>query len=243
MNAIEAVYKQAVEHFRAARYGDAERLCRQILSKYADHAQSLHLLGLTAHRNGNLPEALRRLETAVRLKPNQTVYLNSLGMVLFAMGRTAEAIETLSRAVALGPDRPDPYNNLGVSLNHEHRYSEALAQFTRALEIQPGDAEICNNIGITLYGLRRYTEAVKFHTQAIEQDRSFTQAYFHRGRDWRYTPGRLNWTAVFFRRITTGQISWCCWDIIMRPSLIFRGRLNYILTLRMPTGIAGWRIF
>ena len=57
----------AVRHHQQGRLADAEALYRQILAIDPNHADSLHLLGLIAHRKGNLNLALELIEQSLSL--------------------------------------------------------------------------------------------------------------------------------------------------------------------------------
>jgi protein O-GlcNAc transferase len=51
-------FNAALAHHRAGRIAEAERVCRQILVIDPDHAQTLHLLGLTEHVHGRSDDAI-----------------------------------------------------------------------------------------------------------------------------------------------------------------------------------------
>jgi hypothetical protein len=51
-------FNAALAHHHAVRIAEAERVCRQILVIDPDHAQNLHLLGLTEHVHGRSDDAI-----------------------------------------------------------------------------------------------------------------------------------------------------------------------------------------
>ena len=53
--------ENARQAFQLGRHGDAERLCHQILSVDARHADSLHLLGMIAFQTGRYQIAAERI--------------------------------------------------------------------------------------------------------------------------------------------------------------------------------------
>src|SRR5437899_534606 len=76
-----------------------------------------HACGKSALRperevGGELSEAARQLQLAVRLSPEWPRARVRLGAVLVASGRTAEAVTQYSRALKLAPDLTEALNSL-----------------------------------------------------------------------------------------------------------------------------------
>ena len=61
-------YAIAYEHYRNARYAEAERLCQQVLTAAPEHVESWMLYALMAHRFGRTAEGDHLLDMAVRNK-------------------------------------------------------------------------------------------------------------------------------------------------------------------------------
>jgi tetratricopeptide (TPR) repeat protein len=103
-------------------------------SQPAEQAAYLERAGQLAFERGDLDEALRRFEEAVRLDPDQRAAQAGQGRTLAALGRTTEALNAYR--VALGK-RPCPqyalelgelYESLGLSQAARVEYDQVRAQ-------------------------------------------------------------------------------------------------------------------
>lgn len=91
-----AAYVNLADLYRALQQdAEAERVLRAGLKRAADIAAIQHALGLTLVRLGRLPEAIRSLEVAQRLRPENARFGFVYGVALFDSGRHGEAILTL----------------------------------------------------------------------------------------------------------------------------------------------------
>lgn len=84
-------------------------------------------------RNGDLVEARRFAEEALKLDRSSLTALTILGVVAERSGRTAEAGKHFARAAALSPTDGAMANNYGAWLCGNDRAAESLAWFDRAL--------------------------------------------------------------------------------------------------------------
>ncbi|MCW5982412.1 MAG: tetratricopeptide repeat protein [Bryobacteraceae bacterium] len=82
-------------------------------------------------------EALRLLQDAKRIAPDNPAVAAALGGRLLAMGRPAEALPELGRALALAPRDPVALNNRGVALLGLGQREPARRDFERALALDP----------------------------------------------------------------------------------------------------------
>lgn len=81
----------------------AERIYRDVLESFPDHAGSLHNLGLVLAGQGRDAEALPLLERSIRIAPEVAMFRSNLANLLVRLGRHAEAAAELRRAVELAP--------------------------------------------------------------------------------------------------------------------------------------------
>jgi protein O-GlcNAc transferase len=137
----------AVRHLHAGRIDDAEGICREICRVDPNQVDSLHLLGVIAHRRGRNDVASDLIKRALALKPDYAGAHFSLGNVLSSQGRLNEAAVQFERTLALQPGHVDAHNNLGIALVTQGRLDAALAHFERALALKPDDAKVHYNLG------------------------------------------------------------------------------------------------
>lgn len=92
----------------AAAGGDvkvAEADLRNVIDQEPENAAALNALGYTlADRTPRLKEALKLIEQAYALSPDEPSIIDSMGWVQFRLGRKEEAVATLKRAYDTFPD-------------------------------------------------------------------------------------------------------------------------------------------
>jgi hypothetical protein len=92
------------------------------------------------------PEALRLLDEARRLAPNDPAIATETGRTLLAAGNAAAALSEFGRALALDPHDADNYNNRGVALAALGQTDAARLDFERALALSPGLTSAAENL-------------------------------------------------------------------------------------------------
>jgi len=157
----------AVQHYQAGNLGQAEALCRQILSAQPNHAEALHLLGVLAHHAGHHADAIDWIQRALLLHPANPSAHSNLGEACLALGRTTEAIEHYRQALALDSRFAIASYNLGNALRSQGRLDEAVAAYRRALQLDPDDPKGYSNLAGILAAQGRLDEAIAAYREAI----------------------------------------------------------------------------
>jgi hypothetical protein len=123
------------------------------VTKRPDNARAQNALGLALQQiPGEMPEAMSRFETALRLKPDFAEAHSNLGMILAGLpGRIPDAISHFEAALRINPDFAIAHNNLGVALaNLPGRMPEAIAHFKEALRLNPNYTDARDNLAAAL---------------------------------------------------------------------------------------------
>lgn len=164
----------------------------------ADYRDDLSLFEATLRRNpgawmahinlakalaerGRHAEAVRHLERALVLRPDEPEAWSNLGDDLTRLGRPAEALAPLERALRLQPDFPEAHNNLGVALMALERAEEGRAQFAAAVRLRPSYAVAQRNLGLALATAGRIAEALPHFARAARLDPRDAEAEFKWG--------------------------------------------------------------
>jgi tetratricopeptide (TPR) repeat protein len=179
--ALQDMFAAACQHQKAGRLDAAEQLFRQILVVDPHHADSLHLLGVIAHKNGNDGCAIDLIAQAITLNGTDPSYHSNLGNLLRNQGRANEAAAFYRRAMDLRPNYAEALNNRGKMLATLHRPAEALAIYDRALALKPDYAEALNNRGNALGDLHRPAEALASFNKALALQPNYAEAFNNRG--------------------------------------------------------------
>lgn len=169
-------FAAALEHHKAGRLAEAERLYRQVCAADVLHAAARHRLGVVAHQLGR-PDAVELFQRAIALQPNVAEVHNDFGIVLAARRQFAEAAASFARAVALKPDYVEAYCNRGLALGNLRRFAEASESFACALAIDPNVALAHAARGAALRELGRTGDAVVHYRRAAVLTPNFAGAH------------------------------------------------------------------
>ncbi len=101
----DLLYDHALAAEKIGRLDILEKSLRTLIERRPDSGHAYNALGYTlADHNQRLPEALKLIQQADRLMPNNAHVLDSLGWVHYRMGQLPEALDALKKAYALSPD-------------------------------------------------------------------------------------------------------------------------------------------
>lgn len=150
---LDARENLALALARGGRAEEALGHLAEILSTYPaveDAASRLsrlqYQLGLLLAEQGKARQAIRLLEEAVRLQPNDAEMRYDLGKALDLAGEAARAIEQYREALRLRPAFPEAHNNLGADLAEAGERDAAVQHFREALRLDPGYQEASTNL-------------------------------------------------------------------------------------------------
>lgn len=156
----------ALEHHRAGRLNEAERLYRLVCAADGKNARAFHLLGVVAHQLGRT-DAADLLGRAVALAPTLAEAHNDRGAVLAAQGRFAEAASAFEQAVRRKPGYAEARRNLAMALARLGRPDEALTQLEHAAAAAPDSPIAHLDLAMALRQHGRLDDAVAHYEAAL----------------------------------------------------------------------------
>ncbi len=164
---VNTLFRTASMHHQAGRTGDAESGYREVLRLQPDHADALHLLGLTLAQTGRPDEALPLLARAAKLAADRPDIHANRGEALRQAGHLTAAEASFRRAIALAPFFPEAHYNLGNVLKGQGRHAEAIASYTEAIRLRPDYPRALFNLGNALRAEGRAVAAVDAYRRAL----------------------------------------------------------------------------
>jgi len=115
----------------------------EVLDEFSEDVGAMNDLGyLWADRGLHLQRALRMVQTAVAVEPENKAYRDSLGWVYFRLGRFAEAVAELEKATAGNDPGGVILDHLGDALAKTGRVDDARTAWIKALESFRKDGDV-----------------------------------------------------------------------------------------------------
>jgi len=152
---------------------------------------SHNILGLVFDQLGELQDAVRQYEEALRVSPDCASAQFNLATALGKLGKPEDAIRHYDEALRIRPDYAEAHVDLGVILLQQSRVQEAITHFEETLQIDPDCVEAHNGLGTALYQTSRREEAVEQYKQALRINPEFAEAHNNMGNVF-LQEGKLN---------------------------------------------------
>ena len=131
-------YSRGIALERSGDWPRAEADFLHALELQPDQPLVLNYLGYSwIERREHLDHALKMVERAVELRPNDGYIVDSLGWAYYQLGSYPQATQYLERAIELLPEDPTINDHLGDVYWRTGRTAEARYQWRRALQFQP----------------------------------------------------------------------------------------------------------
>lgn len=163
----------------AARYDQAEAICKQILQADAVNKEATVLKAQIAFNLNRPSEAGVLLQKAIQQDPTDAQLYSHMALVLERIGQSDNAIQAYRYAVSLKPDFLDARLAVGNLLYALGRYPEAEAEYQLALEIRDTHAPAYYNLALAQAATGNVTEALVNYEHAITLKRDYHAAYFN----------------------------------------------------------------
>ena len=151
------------------------------VEKYTGDFQSRLSLGALLLARLNPAGAVKVLEQAVNLDPQQEEARRYLGMALEAVGRTGEAIEQLRVAVEIKPEDTQARYNLARLLLKSGKLDQAIENFQSIVRAAPNNAQYHDDLGELFLQQNKPAEALEQFNAALALDPSLKSAVEDRG--------------------------------------------------------------
>jgi predicted O-linked N-acetylglucosamine transferase (SPINDLY family) len=172
----EPTLDAAIQHHRAGRLHEAEKLYRQILASNPQHPDALHMLGVLAHQSGDNITARELIARSIAVRPGVPDAHANLGLVLQSLGETDGAIECYRQALRLTPNQAEFHTRLGVALKAAGKLDEAVEALQTAVGLNPSLAAAHNNLGNAYHAQHRREDAIRSYRRALSLRSDYVEA-------------------------------------------------------------------
>ncbi|MBF0359084.1 MAG: tetratricopeptide repeat protein [Magnetococcales bacterium] len=199
---INAAYKQALDHFIAGRYSNADQLCTAIIQALPSHLDAINLLGVIAQKANRHDKAIELFFRAIDIDNSRALLYQNLGISLYHLGRKDEAIQALQMALKKEPENREIsviLNNLlskdvsrsqqngeealqqGIIFHQSARIDEAIQCYKKCLEFQPENIFALSNLGAALQANGSLDASVAICQKAIALKPDHAYAHYNLG--------------------------------------------------------------
>ncbi|HNX48994.1 MAG TPA: tetratricopeptide repeat protein [Thermoanaerobaculaceae bacterium] len=150
------------------RIFQSEKLrCQDTIAHNPGAWLAMNNLGVALAREGNLTEAIRSYQDALRIRPDYAEAHDNIGVALVRAGHAAEAIPHYREALRIWPTHAETHNNLGAALAGVGKTDEAVGEYREALRLRPGYTEARTNLGTALVSQGKSGEAIAQYEAAL----------------------------------------------------------------------------
>ncbi|MBF0193454.1 MAG: tetratricopeptide repeat protein [Magnetococcales bacterium] len=174
---IDEAYAQALDHFSALRFTEADKLCTAIIKIAPNHLNAINLLGVIAQNKDLHDLAVDLFLRAEQIDNSQAWLYYNIGISLHKLGRQEDALKALTKAISLKPTYYEAHNVLGLTLKEQGKLDKAVATFHKAIKIKPNSEIAQYNLGITLFTQNKLDEAIISFKNVITINPEYIEAY------------------------------------------------------------------
>lgn len=132
---VSIAFMRGAMYEKMKRFDAAETEFRKVLEQDPKNASALNYLGyMLADRNVRVADALKLIQQAVDLEPNNPAYLDSLGWAYFRLGDLAKAEQYLRRAVEGFSKDPTVHDHLADVYAKQGNLKDAITHWQLSLK-------------------------------------------------------------------------------------------------------------
>jgi tetratricopeptide (TPR) repeat protein/S1-C subfamily serine protease len=129
---------------------------------------------------GKYDDALRSIDIAIQLEPNDPILLNEKGGLFSNKKQYQDAIVLFDSLINIKPEASYYYNR-GIAKSDLRQKQAAITDYDRAIAINPNYSEAYINRGIAKSALEQKQAAIADYDRAIAINPNYSQAYYNRG--------------------------------------------------------------
>jgi Flp pilus assembly protein TadD len=173
--------EMAGQLYSRRQFGQAERVCRQIIAARPGNSDAHNILGVSLAALGNQEEAVAELKRAIKINAQAPSYHANLGEILRQSGKLDEAEHALEAAIKLDPNNAQALNNLGIIQYEKRNFKKAVDYYRQALALNPNMAEALNNLGNSSRMTGDIDGALHAYQEALTQRAVYPEVYNNLG--------------------------------------------------------------
>jgi tetratricopeptide (TPR) repeat protein len=143
-------------------------------------ARAWQVLAVAREQSGDLTSALKCLEAALNLEPENADLAYTIGHLAFRLEKPDIGEKLFRHFIAHRPDSADGRNNLACALRAQMRFGEAIEVIRAAINRAPHLPMLWNTLGSILTEQGDMQKALIFYDEAVRLDPTFARALYNR---------------------------------------------------------------
>lgn len=151
-------------------YTSADACFSNAILLQPDNFRWAYYLAYNAHKSGNLPVALERLQAALKLDDHYPPATSRLAQTYLDLNQPDKALVEFNKLLDQKDFRAAGHNGIGQVYLLEHEYAAAAEHFTKALELEPEATQIHYPLAQALRALGQKDQA-RLHLQKFADQR------------------------------------------------------------------------
>ncbi|PLX01199.1 MAG: hypothetical protein C0594_13930, partial [Marinilabiliales bacterium] len=129
---------------------------------------------------GELDKALKAVNKAIRLDPDNYDQYYVRGYVYSAMGEWDKALKDYNTILRVNPGNNQALHNRGIAWMNLGKFEKAIGDFSINIKNKPNDTAEYYNRALSFLELKQFQEAIDDFTRVIELDESDIGAVFNK---------------------------------------------------------------
>jgi tetratricopeptide (TPR) repeat protein len=160
-----------------ARAEEAVGYLRVAVALRSDSPGVYNNLGNALMEKGDLDEAIRCYEAALRINTDYSQARFGYARALFRQGHIDESIAEYKKIIAVNKDFAEAHCNLGIALYQKGKLDQSVAELEEAIRLQASLPEAHHGLGMALYSMHRLEHARAEFEQALRFKEDFAAAH------------------------------------------------------------------
>jgi Flp pilus assembly protein TadD/SAM-dependent methyltransferase len=171
-----SLFAAAARALAAGQSAEAERHCRELLRFDPNHADGLHLLGITACQAGRYDAGVELMRRALAVNARNAECYFNLAYALRMLGRLDDAAVHFGKAGALKPDYAAAHLGLGDVLMAQGRLDDARTRYQQAQVLEPRSLDVQLGLANVAMQQGRLDEAAAAYRRVLTLKPDFAEA-------------------------------------------------------------------
>jgi tetratricopeptide (TPR) repeat protein len=144
----------------------ARKMYREAIDTYSVNAKNSAILwdkiGIAYHQLGDLNDALKAYEHAIKLDKKYADAINNVGTVFYAEKKYRSAISRYNKALQFAPESASIWSNLGTAYYARGKFELMTQAYTKALQLDPEVFEKHGSVGTRMQD-RGVADKARYH--------------------------------------------------------------------------------